>query len=224
MNAWKQEVAAAWKRLEKHPEFDLSRIRVDAGDIAELENVVKTWYELCQGKAFCDLKDSAQKQECAKHQKDKLRKREVTVEIIIWEPVSWGGSSFGHVSGSVNGINYSFSPKGMGPRNVDQYIQSNIGFRSGLGFVLNLTEKQATSFQSCLEKQKGEYDIIANNCTNQFKDCLLLDGIDLGNPLFPVDLGRALLKSRKLERIKFYEGPDRSDPFNWENWDAPWAY
>ncbi|WP_167509588.1 RHS repeat-associated core domain-containing protein [Actinobacillus vicugnae] len=33
-------------------------------------------------------------------------------EIIIWEPVGWRASSFGHVSSNVNGTNYSWGPKG----------------------------------------------------------------------------------------------------------------
>ena len=60
-------------------------------------------------------------------------------EVVIWEPVGYVGSSFGHVSININGVTYSFAPGGLpvsrrritlrGTRSVVQVGVSFWGFR-----------------------------------------------------------------------------------------------
>ena len=55
-------------------------------------------------------------------------------EIIIWQPVTWTSSSFGHVSSNVNGTNYSWTPDGWDTNpSASNYAQRQERFRSGVG-------------------------------------------------------------------------------------------
>jgi uncharacterized protein RhaS with RHS repeats len=95
-------------------------------------------------------------------------------EIIIWQPVTWGSSSFGHVSTNINGSNYSWGPSGWDsahPKAAD-YIKRQETFRSGVGVILNLTPQQEGQLQQCYSKPRGSYSLFTNNCGSPHKDCL----------------------------------------------------
>lgn len=62
-------------------------------------------------------------------------------EIVIWQPVAWGNSSFGHVSSNINGMTYSYGRGGMSVIPTANYMGRN-SFRSGVGSVLGLTPQQ----------------------------------------------------------------------------------
>jgi len=149
-------------------------------------------------------------------------------EITIWQPYGLGGSSFGHVSGNINGKNYSFTPRGWDSRypTADAYIQRQQQFRSGAGVVLNLTPDQEAQFAECLNKSNSGYDAITDNCGTPFKDCLSMIGQSIGYPLFPADIGDALLNSPLYDGSTFYPGPSRGLFENLRRGDlpdAPWA-
>jgi RHS repeat-associated protein len=55
-------------------------------------------------------------------------RRGLYTEVIIWDPVGYGRSSFGHVSIDINGTSYSFSPGGMGIRSIGEYLALNQAF------------------------------------------------------------------------------------------------
>src|SRR5262249_27060396 len=76
-------------------------------------------------------------------------------EVILWNPVGIGESSQGHASVVINGTSYSWGPGPGGSVSnkcckpgkmdiepADNFIAKNTNFRSGLGYVLNLTPAQ----------------------------------------------------------------------------------
>ncbi len=141
-------------------------------------------------------------------------------EIIVWQPVTWTTSSFGHVSSNVNGANYSWAPGGWDTnQSALSYAERQKGFRSGVGTILNLTSDQEKKLVECYEKRKKNYGKFTNNCGDPHKDCLeAATGIAFSDSFFPVNIGNDSLNSPNYEGSKFYEGPSRGF---WD--DAPWA-
>jgi uncharacterized protein RhaS with RHS repeats len=139
-------------------------------------------------------------------------------EIIIWQPVGWGASSFGHVSTNINGTTYSHGPEGMWTGSTNQYMDMN-NFRSGVGTELNLTPKQEQQFEACLKKPQGNYGAVANNCGAPPQYCLQNMGINLrGYTPLPVNFGNNLLNSGAGKNFNFY--PATAAP---TGSSAPWA-
>eukprot|EP01022_Parablepharisma_sp_SALTPOND_P012586 TRINITY_DN1620_c0_g2_i1.p1 TRINITY_DN1620_c0_g2~~TRINITY_DN1620_c0_g2_i1.p1 ORF type:complete len:1817 (+),score=315.73 TRINITY_DN1620_c0_g2_i1:8817-14267(+) len=141
-------------------------------------------------------------------------------EIIVWQPVTWTTSSFGHVSSNINGKNYSWAPGGWDTnKSASKYAERQKDFRSGVGTILNLTPEQEKKLVECYEKRNKEYDKFTNNCGDPHKDCLeQVTGIPFSDSFFPVNIGNDLLDSPYYGGSKFYEGPKRGF---WD--DAPWA-
>lgn len=142
-------------------------------------------------------------------------------EIIVWQPVTWGSSSFGHVSANVNGTNYSWGPGGWDTKypSASDYADRQKGFRSGAGTVLSLTPEQEKKLVECYAKKRKDYNTFTNNCGDPHKDCLKeATGGALSNSLFPASIGNDLLESPYYGGSKFYEGSSRGF-FD----DAPWA-
>jgi len=114
-------------------------------------------------------------------------------EVIIWNPVGSGESSFGHVSVIINGTSYSWGPgpgnsvanKCCKPGKMDvetpptPFIDKNTKFRSGLGYVLNLTGDQETRLAKYLNGFKGNYNVLSRNCGDPLVTGLRSIGIDL---------------------------------------------
>jgi RHS repeat-associated protein len=116
-------------------------------------------------------------------------------EVILWNPAGYGESSFGHVSVEINGTSYSWGPApGGNPLNkcckagamnvqpAQKFVNTNTKFRSGLGYVLNLTAPQETAFANFLNNYKGNYNLAANNCGNPVLAGLRALGF---NPVLP---------------------------------------
>ena len=133
-------------------------------------------------------------------------------EIIFWHGVGVGSSSFGHISGNVNGRNYSFGPGGWDTKypNPADYAARNTKFRSGSGVILNLTPPEEDTLESCLQEADDSYHFYSNNCVGPFASCLRSIDIDGGNPLLPRDFYQNLLRSDRSDGPTFYQGPDRS--------------
>ena len=113
-------------------------------------------------------------------------------EVILWNPVGHGGSSLGHVSVVINGTSYSWGPGPGGsvankcckPGQMSifpasEYIAKNTDFRSGLGYVLNLTADQETALANYLNKFKGNYNALWRNCADPLVSGLESIGIHL---------------------------------------------
>ncbi len=116
----------------------------------------------------------------------------LTTEVILWNPVGHGESSFGHVSVVINGTSYSWGPGPGGsvankcckPGKMDRkpasdFIAANTKFRSGLGYVLNLTVDQEKALANYLSNFKGNYNVIYRNCGDPLVSGLGAIGIRL---------------------------------------------
>jgi len=128
-------------------------------------------------------------------------------EIVVWQPIGWGGSSFGHISGQINGRNYSFGTGGWDTKypNFKDYAKRQQEFRGGVGNVLDLTPQEEVQFEQCLKKSITGYDFILDNCSTPFKDCLRSIGVkDAGYSLYPADVGEDLKKSTRFKEHRFY--------------------
>lgn len=137
-------------------------------------------------------------------------------EIIIWQPVGWRSSSFGHVSTNVNGTNYSWGPSGWDTRylNATDYAKRQQGFRSGVGTILTLTPEQEKKLIECYAKKRKDYNTFTNNCGDPHKDCLKeATGGALSDSLFPVNIGNDLLESPYYGGSNFYDGPSTPRDF-----------
>ena len=157
-------------------------------------------------------------------------------EVIVWEPVGRGASSFGHVSSIANGKSYSWGTGGW-DTNTDPatYIDRNRDFRSGIGVKIKMTPDQENRFEACLKRTGGSYSLSTNNCGTPPQNCLREVGIDdfynyrdttLGinrNHVFPVDLGNGLLSSPSAEAVISY--PVKKEPTVIDRLRrAPWAW
>jgi len=140
--------------------------------------------------------------------------------VIIWEPVGWGESSFGHASAYINGKSYSFGPNGMDIRSLDEYLGKN-AFREGYGFPLNLSSQQEQQFGSCLSGSQGGYSWFNNSCTDPIERCLNGMGYGVGNSLTPMGLGESIEENPKLYSPGSWNDYPASRPA--QGSDAPWA-
>ena len=127
----------------------------------------------------------------------------LNTEVIIWNPVdSSGASQFGHASVIINGMSYSWGPApGRNPMNkccragvmnqqpAGNYLLNNTSFRSGLGYVLNLTAAQENAFANYLSNYRGNYNALSRNCDDPIVSGLANIGIYLNWPSDPLGIG-----------------------------------
>ena len=145
--------------------------------------------------------------------------------VIIWHPVGYGKSSFGHASAYVGNRSYSYGPNGMDSRPLDRYLGRN-NFRGGLVIPLNLSGAQEEAFASCLSASQGDYDLFGHNCTDPIERCLGSIGADLGGSLTPQGLAEGIVADPDLySRGSAYpiRARQQSRPQNSQRWEAPWA-
>lgn len=136
-------------------------------------------------------------------------------EIIQWgrtpEALSWG-----HISGNINGQNWSFGPKGWDTRYptaedyANRQADSDID-RAGRGIVLDLSPLEEALLAQCL-KASGKYGEISNNCGNPWVQCLsrlgIVDPRDKARVL-PSDVYRLISKSPRAIGNTWYPGTRR---------------
>lgn len=137
--------------------------------------------------------------------------------VYVWQPVGWGGSSFGHVSADINGTTYSYGPSGMTILPTSDYLSKN-SFRDGTGVTLNINSQQEKSLQACLSKPQDDYSALTNNCGTLVQSCLKDQGIDTGNQTLPVSLGNKLLDMGIVNGVR---NSPATTPANGSS--APWA-
>ncbi len=145
-------------------------------------------------------------------------------EVIFWEPVGRGASSFGHVSVNINGTTYTYGPTaGMDQLKTSKYIERNTKFRSGRGLLLSLPAEEEAALERYLASHPDfqgpdNYNAVSNNCADPLEDWIS-DQQLFGGPNgydWPVQAGDALLPTgfaKKLEEAAigqtFYPGPPR---------------
>ncbi|MBF0474981.1 MAG: RHS repeat protein [Deltaproteobacteria bacterium] len=137
-------------------------------------------------------------------------------EVVIWQPVGWWSSSFGHVSTDIDGTTYSYGTQGMSIMTTDDYIDRN-SFRDGIGSVLDLTSDQEARLQSCMDSDQGSYSSTGNNCGSPIQNCLNQLGFSFSN-LLPVSFGNSLLNSGLVSQFNFYYATKPGTGSS-----APWA-
>jgi RHS repeat-associated protein len=142
-------------------------------------------------------------------------------EVLTFQPVGWGSSSFGHTAYNDNGTVYSFGPNGMWTGSFDDYMKRN-DFREAVGAVLDITSKQEDALRRCLQNKQDEYGKFGNNCADPLESCLEEMGLNLGLNLFPVGFGEALDDGGYVKEYNFYpRNLEHPDPKMFDN--APWA-
>jgi hypothetical protein len=108
-------------------------------------------------------------------------------EVVVWQGVGVGSSSFGHVSTNINGQNFSWGPGGWDRQSATatEYNQRQQDFRGGTGVILNLSTQQEAALASCMRASTAAYSAISNNCGNPVQQCLTAVGAGIGNSVLP---------------------------------------
>jgi RHS repeat-associated protein len=148
-------------------------------------------------------------------------------DILINQPIGWGTSSLGHAAVNINGTVYSWE----GEENQGQGVMTKYTWdayrdwheeQDIVGSIIKLTPEQEKAFIKFLEdygKNYGTYNAATNNCTKPIQRFLETLDIDIGNNLFPVNLGYALEKAGIVTDYNFYEKIKHPQGVN-----APWAH
>ena len=95
--------------------------------------------------------------------------------ITPWATDGSGSGAWGHISGNINGHNFSWGPDGWDSRDsASDYINRQINYvhRDGIGVVLDLSPYEEYRLVSFLRQKKGPYGGITNNCGNPWISCL----------------------------------------------------
>jgi RHS repeat-associated protein len=136
-------------------------------------------------------------------------------EVVVWQGVGIGSSSFGHVSTNVNGQNFSWGPGGWDKKSstAAEYNGRQQDFRGGKGVVLNLSSQQEASLASCMKAQNAAYNAISNNCGNPVQQCLDAVGAGIGDAVLPSSILENLRSSPNSKGSVSYPSPRSSTGF-----------
>jgi len=130
------------------------------------------------------------------------------VEVIFWSPVGYGKSSFGHVSVNISGTTYTFAQSGMKILPTKDYLARNQEFRSGYGYVLNLSDETEKKIEESLRNNKSEYGkllgLLYSNCGDPIESALENEGFYLGINILPSSLANALKSAGLVGQVKPY--------------------
>ena len=119
--------------------------------------------------------------------------------IQIWDGAGWGNSSFGHVSGQIDGTTYSFGQSGMSVLPHLEYLQKN-SFRGGVDISLNLSSSQEMLLRNCLQQFNTAYAATSNNCTDPWESCLKDQGLYFQDAITPRGLLNGLTGNNNLQQ------------------------
>jgi RHS repeat-associated protein len=122
--------------------------------------------------------------------------------VIVWDPVGWGESSFGHTSAYSNGTSYSFGPSGMTVSPLSDYVGKN-KFRDGKMYGLPMSTAKEDAFAKCLAGTNRNYNWLAYSCVDPVRQCLSSVGFSYPGPMLtPEDL-EIMLRSAAQSRHTF---------------------
>jgi len=144
-------------------------------------------------------------------------------EVIIFEGVGWGGSSFGHVATNIDDTIYSWGPSGMSVMPYQDYMDRNT-FRNAKGYTLNLSPEEQAQLEHRLmwQKGKGSYGALGFNCTDPLERGLEDLGYDLGVNITPGSLHESISANGLIASEVFYgRNPNLPAPGPYQS--APWA-
>jgi RHS repeat-associated protein len=136
-------------------------------------------------------------------------------EIIVWNPVGMGSSSYGHLSTNINGSNNSWGPNGWDTKypSAADYNDRQRDFRGGTGIILNLTPEQEAALAACLSSHSGPYSAFSNNCGTPIQSCLEKIGAGVGNSMLPTDVLENLQNSPNAIGTTSYPDPRNNSGF-----------
>ena len=134
-------------------------------------------------------------------------------EIIVWGQAPGLTSSWGHMSGNINGRNYSFGPDGWDRtyKNAEDYAnrQGSLDIdREGRGIILKLTPTQEGELAQCVSSFSN-YHAGSNNCANPWLQCLKTGGfVSPGNrsDIIPSDVWKIIESSPNATGQTRYPG------------------
>ena len=100
-------------------------------------------------------------------------------EVITFNPVGQGKSSFGHTAINLNGVIYSFGERGWFTEPFEDYMKRN-NFRTATGQVLDLTPDDEAMLKDAFMKdmKRNPKWTAKNNCTVRART--MLDQATLG--------------------------------------------
>jgi hypothetical protein len=128
-------------------------------------------------------------------------------EIVFWDRVGHGESSFGHVSANVEGFAYSWGQKKMWAGNISTFMTLNQVFRNGQGLELKLTAAQSLKLQEHLVSYVNtdkDYNLLWRNCTDPVETGLEKLGYNLGCNLTPDQLKAAIINAGLVKKTTDY--------------------
>jgi RHS repeat-associated protein len=137
---------------------------------------------------------------------------------LYTEVVQWGRSPgragrWGHMSGNINGQNWSFGHGGWDTKypNFSDYAKRQADpdmDRGGRGIVLDLSPTEEAQLQQCLQSY-DDYNGVTNNCGNPWVKCLeklgIVDSSDKARVL-PYDVYRIISASPRANGSTNYPG------------------
>lgn len=132
-------------------------------------------------------------------------------ELLVFQPVGDGQSSFGHVAVDIDGLLYSWTRSGLYVTTKDAYLREN-NFRDGTGYPLRLTEQEATGLESYILRyaNTASYNPVAANCTDPIEQGLESLGYNVGLTTLPAQLQKALIASQLASKDRSNSYP--ADP------------
>jgi len=138
-------------------------------------------------------------------------------EVIQWATDGSGSGAWGHISGNINGRNYSWGPNGWDKnQSATDYMdrQLNIIKRNARGVLLDLSFPEEQFLATCLRDEGVSYGGVTNNCGNPWLTCLGKMGVArAGNRarVLPVDVFNIIRSSPRAVGETDYSRPGKKD-------------
>jgi hypothetical protein len=138
-------------------------------------------------------------------------------EVLIFAPVGYGRSSFGHVAIVINGTAYSFGQNGWSVEPAWRYVGVRNHFRHGIGLVIDISPEQEQTLEWLIHnniRMNPNWNLVVQ-CVTQVRDPLIQalwevdpSAVPPSGPLFPMEFMRELHSWGVVVEEKFYfKGP-----------------
>jgi hypothetical protein len=139
-------------------------------------------------------------------------RRGLYTEVLRWATDGSGAGAWGHISGNINGTNWSWGPNGWDTNSsADAYAskQVDVNHRDGEGIILDLSPDEERKLLSCLASYTSGYNGITNNCGTPWLKCLAMLGVAaIGDQahVLPMDVIKIISDSPRAVGTTQYTG------------------